>query len=73
MQTASSLIDQYVLKDVEYLLKYSSKTIKEIVNELDFPNISFFGRYVKKHLGMPPRALRENFCQEYNQNTIHNL
>lgn len=73
MQTASSLIDQYVLKDVEYLLKYSSKTIKEIVNELDFPNISFFGRYVKKHLGMPPRALREKFCQEYNQNTIHNL
>lgn len=68
-QTASHLIDRYVLKDIEYLMKHSSKTIKEIANDLDFPNISFFGKYVKKHFGMAPKALRENFRQEYNYGT----
>lgn len=64
-QTASSLIDGYVLKDIEYLMKHSSKNIKEIANDLDFPNISFFGKYVKKHFGLSPKALREKFRQEY--------
>ena len=58
-QTASQLIDFYVTKDIEYLLKYTTKSIKEICIELDFPNLSFFGRYVKKHLGISPRAYRE--------------
>lgn len=65
-QTASSLIDRYVLKDIEYLLKDSSKNIKEIANDLEFPNISFFGKYVKQHFGMSPKALREKFRLEYN-------
>lgn len=71
-QTASCLIDRYVLKDIEYLMKHSSKTIKEIVNDLDFPNISFFGKYVKRHFGMPPKTLREKFRQEYNGDTDAN-
>lgn len=58
-QPASSLIDQYVMKDVVYLLRKTEKSIKEITNELDFPNISFFGKYVKKHLGLSPRLYRE--------------
>lgn len=62
--TASNLIDRYVLKDIEYLMKHSSKTIKEMANELDFPSISFFGKYVKKHFGMAPRILRKQFGQE---------
>ena len=41
--TASELINEYVMKDVIYLLKKSEKSIKEIVNELDFPNLSFSG------------------------------
>lgn len=63
-QTASKVIDQYVLKDIEYLMKHSSKTIKVIASELDFPDISFFGKYVKRHLGMSPKELREIFRQE---------
>ena len=66
-QTASRLIDKYVLKDIEYLMKQFSKTIKEIANELDFPSISFFGKYVKKHFGMSPRALREEYRKECSQ------
>lgn len=59
-QTTSKIIDIYVLKDVEYLLKHSMKNIKEIAYLLDFPNLSFFGKYVKKHLGMSPKAYRES-------------
>lgn len=62
-QTTSKLIDQYVTKDIEYLMKRTQKTIKEISNELDFPDISFFGKYVRKHFGMSPRALREQLSQ----------
>lgn len=58
-QPASDLIDQYVMKDVIYLLRKTEKSIKEITNELEFPNISFFGKYVKKHLGFSPRQYRE--------------
>lgn len=58
-KTASQFIDQAVLKDIEYLMKHSSKSIKEITAELDFPSLSFFGKYVKKHLGLSPKAYRE--------------
>lgn len=57
--TAFEIIGKYVVKDIVYMLKKQEKSIKEIVNELDFPNISFFGKYVKKHLGVPPRKYRE--------------
>lgn len=62
-QTASDLITQYMVKDIQYLLKKSKKSIKEISNELDFPNISFFGKYVKHHLGMSPKQYRETHYQ----------
>lgn len=67
-QTASKMIDQYVLKDIEYLMKHSSKTIKMISVELDFPDISFFGKYVKKYFGVSPKVLREKFRQDVTTN-----
>ena len=66
-QPASDLIDQYVMKDIVYQLRLrkTEKSIKEITNELDFPNISFFGKYVKKHLGLSPRMYREKQEKEF--------
>lgn len=64
-KTASYLIDHYVMKDIEHLMKHSLKSIKEISNELEFPNISFFGKYVKNHFGYSPKVLREKFRQDY--------
>lgn len=58
-QRPSDIIDNYVLKDINYLMKHTSKSIKEIACELEFPNLSFFGKYVRKHLGMSPKAYRE--------------
>ena len=45
------------------MLRYTRKSVKEISNELDFPNSSFFGKYVKKHLGMSPKNYRERFVK----------
>lgn len=58
-KTAGDIIDEFVMKDIIRMLKYSDKSIKEIALELDFPNISFFGKYVKAHLGMSPKAFRK--------------
>lgn len=63
-QTITEFIDRYVLKDIEYLLTHTSMSIKEISVELDFPNLSFFGRYVKKHLGYSPREYRERIVRQ---------
>ena len=59
-ETASDIITRYVKKDIENLLKQPNKTIKEIANELDFANLSFFGKYVKRIFGVSPKEYREN-------------
>lgn len=63
-ERASDLIDQYVMKDIEYQLMHTQKSIKEIVCDLDFPSISFFGKYVKSRLGMSPKAYREQAVEQ---------
>ena len=57
-KNASKIIDAYVVKDIETLLKSSRRSVKEISNELAFPNTSFSGRYVKKNTGCTPNELR---------------
>ena len=49
------------------MLKRPDKSIKEICNELEFPNLSFFGRYVKKHLGMSPKQWRSQHHKEHGE------
>ena len=58
-ETASELIHKHVVKDIQRLFRDPDRTIKEIANELDFPNISFFGSYVRKHLGVSPKEYRK--------------
>lgn len=65
--TASELINQYVIKDIEYLLKRTNKSVKEIANELNFPNLSFFGKYTKRYLGMSPKQYRNQMLSSDNQ------
>lgn len=57
-KTAFAWINDYVTMDIRYLLKNSDKSIKEITDCLDFPNISFFGKYCRQHLGASPTELR---------------
>lgn len=57
-KTASELISLSIVGRIKQLLQYSDKTIKEIANEMGFENLSFFGKYVKKHLGVSPNNYR---------------
>lgn len=57
-KTANEWINQFVVRDIHKLLKYSDKSIKEICDYLDFPNLSFFGKFVKVHLGSSPKEYR---------------
>lgn len=57
-KTASAWIDLFVIKEAKQLMLYSCKSIKEISQELGFPNLSFFGKYIKAQLGMSPTAYR---------------
>jgi len=59
-RSASDIIDAFVIEDIKYQLKYTDKSIKQISVDMDFPNISFFGRYTKKYLGVSPKAYRSN-------------
>lgn len=58
-KTALEWINEFVTNEISSLLKYSDKSIKEISLELEFPNISFFGKFVKAHLGVSPKEFRK--------------
>ena len=58
-KTASQIISLAVTSRIKQLLLYSDLSIKEIAAELHFGNLSFFGKYVKKHLGQSPNNYRK--------------
>lgn len=62
-RTANEWITEHVIEDIRYYLLQTDLTIKQISNELEFPNESFFGRFCKKHLGLPPQAYRVKIKQ----------
>ncbi|MGM9709563.1 MAG: helix-turn-helix domain-containing protein [Prevotella sp.] len=57
-QTAVAWINQMVTDSIRYDLECSDMTIKEIAAKYDFPNLSFFGKYTKRQLGMSPTEYR---------------
>lgn len=58
-QPASKWIHETVTAEIADRLKNSAKSIKEICNELEFPSLSFFCRYVREHLGISPTEYRK--------------
>lgn len=63
-KTAFQWINEYVMTDIRYQLKYSDRSIKEVSDYLDFPNISFFGKYVKSHTGFNPTDYRKQLREK---------
>ena len=55
------MIKLFTLKAIERRLRFTDMTMQEIANDLKFPNASFFGKYVKEHLGMTPLEYRKKF------------
>lgn len=58
-RTPLEMINESAIEHIKYRLKHSDKSIKEISEEFEFPNQSFFGKYVKAHLGMSPAKYRD--------------
>ena len=53
-------IDHYIILEARVLLKDTTKSIKEIADELNFPNQSFLGKYFKEHVGVSPSEYRKS-------------
>ena len=58
-RTANEWIDNYVTIALRVLLRNTNKSIKEITQEMNFPNQSFLGTFFKDHVGMTPTAYRK--------------
>lgn len=61
-ETASSIINRCLTNEIRNRLMDSDKPIQEIADELGFANQSFFGKYVKAHLGMTASQFRKSRC-----------
>lgn len=63
--TASEILNHKTIERLKYKLRSSNKSIKEIAVEAGFDNISFFGKYVRRQLGVSPREYRrQNLIQD---------
>ena len=65
-RTALDWITEATVKAITHDLLYTQKTISEISDDLDFPSLSFFGKFFKQHTGLSPRAFRERYGQNPN-------
>ena len=57
-KTANQWIQEYTLSAITKCLRTTEMSVKEISFLLGFPNTSFFGKYVKDHLGCSPLEYR---------------
>ena len=57
-RTPNDWIDNYVVTELRVQLKNTTKSIKEIARDMNFPNQSFLGKYFKEHVGMSPMNYR---------------
>lgn len=58
-KTALEWIHDFLADAITYKLKYNDASIKEIADSLGFPNISFFGKFVKARFGVSPKEYRQ--------------
>lgn len=56
---AGEIITTSLVSRIKQLLLYSDLSVKEIATQLNFDNLSFFGKFVKKHLGHSPVNFRK--------------
>lgn len=57
-KSAKQWIDEYIALEAKMMLRSTQKTIQEISDELNFPDMSFFGKFFKRMVGMSPKAYR---------------
>lgn len=51
-------INEYVVLEAKMMLRYTTMTVQEISNSLNFPTQSAFGKYFKQQVGVGPKRYR---------------
>lgn len=59
-KTVMDIISDVVIVDAKAQLKSTNIPIHEIADSLNFPNVSFFGKYFKRLTGMSPQQYRNS-------------
>ena len=59
-KTCVEIITSMVIMDAKAQLKSTNLTIHDIAYTLNFTNMSFFGKYFKRHVGMSPQEYRNS-------------
>ena len=57
-KTPLQFINKNAIKQIKYKLKQSNLSMKELADLFEFPTASFFGKFVKTHIGMSPMQYR---------------
>lgn len=57
-RTPSYWIQQFTVMEIRHLLMHGKYTAKEIVEKMNFDNVSHFSRYVSEHLGVTPGNIK---------------
>ncbi len=63
-KTALDWIHRCTADAIALQLRYSERSIKEISNYFNFPNLSFFGKFVKANLGVSPKEYRRRVMEK---------
>lgn len=63
-KTALKWIHLVAIENIKRQLKFTDRSIKEIADDMRFPNLSFFGKFVRGHLGMSPSEYRQHIFAE---------
>lgn len=61
-KTPIAWINEEAIKEIEYRLCHTQASIKEIVYDLNFPNLSCFGKFFKTYKGVSPKFYRTAHC-----------
>ena len=59
-RTPNEWVDSYVTLELRMMLKTTTKSIKEIAEEMNFPNQSFLGKFFREHVGVSPTVYRRS-------------
>jgi AraC-like DNA-binding protein len=56
--TVTDIIGRFVVNDAQNKLKTTDMDVQEIADSLNFPDLSFFGKYFKRYTGLSPKNFR---------------
>lgn len=63
-KTPTEWINEETVREIECRLCHTQASLKEIAYELNFPSLSFFGKYFKSAKGVSPKRYRENYINK---------